>query len=282
MTGGIDWDTLAARVTAAAKGAAGAEVLRSQLPALADGLLSVRAHPWVLAPWGISRNFDENARCRIVEPGVLRAIALLARQPMPTRACHAGLLHTYGYLLSTIETPYGRKRDRWVRPAIERGLGLRDALRPMPRDGSLLHNVTWFLARIAWSDEPRQLRRLARERGGVAASVLDYDYAGLAVTRVSERVRLADRRLVELHSELVAFPDRQRRAPSTLLVYWYRTTAAGRRLMTAFPVFDDVVDALLAQGSGDGRVDVRPRYNAVVDGFDAPRRGRCDVTTRTA
>jgi len=284
MKSGPNWEALAARVEAAAVrgAAAGAAVLDEHLPVLAEQLRSVRAMPWLLDYWGASRNHDENVGLRIVEPGALKVIAHLARHRLPVRACHSGLLHTYGYLFSTIRTPFGCKRDRWVEPTVERGLGLRDVLRPMPRQGSLLHNATWWFARVAWSDDARLRRRLERTVEGVAGDVLDYDYRKLRVTRITERVRLPDRRLVELHSELVAFPHANQRGPQALLIYWYRTTAHGRRLMTAFPVFADAVRELRARARGRAPVEVRPRYNALVDGFDEARSGRCTTTTRTA
>ena len=92
-----------------------------------------------LAAWGTSANFDENARDTIVEPAILDEIG--RRSGVAIRdgeVCHAGLLHTYGYLFSTLETPYGFKRERWLQSTIERGLQFETGtLRAIPAAGTL-------------------------------------------------------------------------------------------------------------------------------------------------
>ncbi|MBM82205.1 MAG: hypothetical protein CMJ78_16685 [Planctomycetaceae bacterium] len=72
----------------------------------------------------------------------MATIGEVAGIPCHGDVIHAGLQHTYGYLLSTIETPFGFKRDRWVDDTISASLGLRSsALRPWTKQ-SLLMNVT--------------------------------------------------------------------------------------------------------------------------------------------
>lgn len=287
MAGSPDWQALAKAFEArAGRGGAGAaRVLHELLPALHDDIRSVRKAPWLVGCWGQSRNHDDNAGKQIVTPAVLRTIGWLADVAMPARVCHSGLLHTYGYLFSRIETPYGKKRDRWIDGAIERGLGLRGLLRPMPKVGTLLHNVTWLLARIAFRDDDVWLRRLARARDGAAAGVRELDYAALRATRITESVRLADRRLVELHTELVPFGGKRLAdARGGLLIYWCRTRA-GKRLLTAFPMAGamqrELVSAahnLAAKGRSTLPADLSlPRYNAAIEGFDSPRPARRTV-----
>ena len=62
----------------------------------------------LLALWGRSVNADENTGETIVHPAILAAIGALAGVPMRGRFVQAGLQHTYGYLFSLIDTPYGR------------------------------------------------------------------------------------------------------------------------------------------------------------------------------
>jgi len=283
MTSRSQWQQLAIDLLRTANGSArrGAALLAERAPALHDEIRSVREHPWPLALWGTSRNHDEKADVRIVEPDALRTVAHLAGVALPLRACHAGLLHTYGYLFSTIDTPFGRKRDRWIRRTIEDGLGLRGLLRPTPRDGTLLHNVTWLLARVAWRDDASMLRRLGRLRDGVADGVRDHAFSSLRVTRITRRVRLADRRVVELCTELVPLRAGARSGHDALLIYWYRTRADGKRLLTTFPVGEGVVRELRDEARDTVLEGVRPRYNAVIPGFDEPRRARCTTTTGT-
>src|SRR5262249_2770464 len=108
-------------------------------------------------------NVDEYAGQTIVHPEILRAIGELAGVRMRSPVVHAGLQHTYGYLFSLIETPYGAKRDRWVTTDLETGFGLElSLLGEKPHDGTLLANLTWFLGRIVFRGRPASLPRLAK------------------------------------------------------------------------------------------------------------------------
>ena len=278
-----DWDALA-RDLAAVPGRSRkrvAELLHKRMPQLHAGIARVKDSPWPLECWGQSNNFDVIARQRIVDPKVLGAIGQVAGFELAGSSCHSGLLHTYGYMFSVIDTPYGKKRDRWVRPTLDKGFGLpQRSLRVMPTDGTLLHNVTWWLARIAWRDDPVWQRRLLRSKQHVSAAVVGYDYAALEITRILQSVRLADRRLVELYTEFVPFPCRRTKAEHALLLYWCRTRRCGKRLLTAFPVSA----ASMAEGVALGRVArgvARPGFNAFIEGFDEPRPARCQLATGT-
>src|SRR5262245_47126296 len=105
-------DAARAMVTAADSGRSVVAVLRKLCPPVYRQIVQERKRPEVLSLWGRSSNVDENAGKVIVHPAILRAIGELAGVPMPGRIVHAGLQHTYGYLFSLIETPYGFKRDR--------------------------------------------------------------------------------------------------------------------------------------------------------------------------
>ena len=49
---------------------------------------------------------------------------------MTGRAVHSGHMHTYGYLLTNLRTPFGFKRTRWTSSTIGLGLGLGGADAP--------------------------------------------------------------------------------------------------------------------------------------------------------
>ncbi|MFK7741935.1 MAG: hypothetical protein AB8H80_16580 [Planctomycetota bacterium] len=276
MISGPDWDMLAAALTAATSKQQRRSILAERAPGLLAELQRVREAPWALDAWGVSHNHDENAGQRTVAAGALAAVADATGHKLPVQACHSGLLHTYGYLLSTIETPYGKKRDRWLQPSIENGFGLKRLLRPMPREGSLLDNVTWWLARIAFRDDPAWQRRL--QRSPAAATIRSYSYESLAATRITQRVRLENRRMVDLCTELVPFPHPRQRAPHGVLIYWQRTSATGPRLLTMFPVSRQTMQTCLAAAAPESQDSLLPRYNACIEGFKEPRRGRTTVT----
>ena len=120
-------------------------ILESQRPSLLRQIEADAANPDVFAAWSQSSNIDAGAKQPVVKPELLQALGELAGQPVDMKNCvaNAGLLHTYGYLLSNVKTPFGFKRARWTNGNLERGLGLpRGHLSPKPRTGSLLSNLT--------------------------------------------------------------------------------------------------------------------------------------------
>lgn len=248
-------------------------------PALHAEIAQASAVRATLAFWARSRNVDELVGAPIVEPEILAGLGALARVPMRGAVVHAGVQHTYAYLLSNRRTPYGMKRTRWVAPALERGFGLRPrALRPLPRGGTLLTNLTWFLGQIALADLPVARARLRRLEPHVAPQLLTYPFARLQVTRITETVRVPTPRMraVSLVTDLVALPHPPRagrRAPHALLVYSVREGTAPPRLVTAFPIDRATWRATLALPRG--AVEIRARYNLFVAGLSGkPRPGR--------
>jgi hypothetical protein len=74
--------------------------------------------------WALSTVVDENVQSPVISPAQFAelhgAAGLTAEWPLG----NAGLLHVYGYLLSTVVTPYGLKGDRWRTGELARALGL--------------------------------------------------------------------------------------------------------------------------------------------------------------
>ena len=98
--------------------------------------------------WGRSTVVDENTRSPVISEALFvelhRIVGLDAVWPIG----NAGLLHVYGYLLSTVDTPHGRKRDRWLDGGVARAFGLPgDAFAP------------WFVTPSAKDSTP--LERIA-------------------------------------------------------------------------------------------------------------------------
>jgi hypothetical protein len=252
-------------VHAAREGRSVRPVLRRLCPHIYRQIVADAKQRGILSAWGRSCNVDENAGQVIVAPPILRSIGELARVPMRGRFVHAGLEHTYGYLFSLIETPYGFKRDRWLTTGLERGFDIeRSLLGDRPRQGTLLANLTWFLAHVAFREQLPS--SLARDASAVAPELIAYDYSRLRVSRVVERVILPSRRAIFLFTDLVPFLDRTASAENTLLVYSVQT-GARQKLITAFPVTRHVAAELKTPIESDRRVAIRLRYNAYVPGL---------------
>ncbi len=259
---------------------AAAECSRSVLPVLELGcphvyrqIVSDGKNPGLLSLWGRSCNIDENVGQVIVHPAILHGIGTLAGVPMRGQVVHAGLEHTYGYLFSTLETPYGAKRDRWLSPTLAQGFGIDlSLLSDRPREGTLLANVTWFMGQIAFRDRPALLRCLEANAAAVAPALVEAAGAWPGMCRLVEEVVLPGKtsRSVSLLTDLVPFPHppADRTGSDTLLVYSTQTGQRGRRrLITAFPLRPEGLRELQASVPQDGQVEVRPHYNAAIPGW---------------
>ena len=251
-------------------------VLEAHCPWIAAQLRKAAQSPGLVGLWGRSLNVDENANAIIVEPPILEAIGELAKRPLRGKIVHAGLEHTYGYLFSLIDTPYGKKRDRWIEPGLDEGFGFEvPTLRDVPGAGTLLLNLTFCLGQIAFRDQAEILERLWQDSVGAAApSVRDYPFDELSIRRLVEEVVLPDGRRrgtrIELRTDLVDLPHAT--DGESLLVYSvWNGPRLGSQLISAFPAAKDSLGELTSEDNlGDG-VDIRTRYNAYVEGLT----GRC-------
>lgn len=258
-----------AMMAAAEQGRSVVAALRDSYPPVYEQVRRDAATPGLLGVWGQCANFDEHARQVIVHPAILEALGELAGVPMRGRVVHAGLQHTYGYLFSLIQTPYGFKRDRWVSTDLERGLGIDlTLLGERPRAGTLLANATWLLGRIAFRGRFDALPPLVKEVRAVAPELAAYDTHRLSVERIEERVTLARKhqREVILRTDLVRLPL----APDGDRLLVYSVQAGGRalpRLITAFPVTPTLAADLVAAARPGGEAPIRLQYNAHVPGL---------------
>src|SRR5262249_17270302 len=151
-------------------------------------------------------------------------------------------------LFSLIKTTYGFKRDRWVTCDLENGFGLDPTLLgDRPRAGTLLGNLTWFLAQLVLGRKPR-FRLDERNAETVAPELIRFDYAHLRASRIVERTTLAQSELL-IYTDLVPFPNLPTGADKDrgLLIYSIQRGAdALAKLITAFPVRNAVIHELLA------------------------------------
>jgi hypothetical protein len=261
-------DAARAMEAAPATGRSVTAVLKKRCPRIHGQLLQDARCPGLFALWGRSANFDENAKQIIVHPAILQAIGSLAGVAMRGRFVHAGLLHTYGYLFSLIETPYGAKRDRWLTTEMEQGLGLeKSLLGASPRAGTLLGNVSYLLGRIGLGSS-RRLRALEETKGAIAPELIDYQYSHLHKDRVVEVIQFEGSRTVTIFTDLVLYasPLASMRE-STLLVYSVQTGTGPVRLVTAFPTSDEAASEIIKSVPAGGRGLVQLKYNAYLPGL---------------
>ncbi len=93
------------------------------------------------ARWGRSTTIDEHTGAPVLPPETVRALHALAGLETDGTIGNAGLVHLYGYLLSTVMTPYGPKHARWTGGGVALALGLEpEAL--LPGDGGEMPTAT--------------------------------------------------------------------------------------------------------------------------------------------
>lgn len=90
---------------------------------LADQVAASRTDEVGLSQWTSSTVVDDNVQAPVFDEVTFdwlhRGTSTGAEFPIG----HAGLMHTYGYLLSTVATPYGLKRERWLTTDLAMALG---------------------------------------------------------------------------------------------------------------------------------------------------------------
>ena len=200
-----------------------------------------------------STPYDELARQDILPDRVLDALGIPHAIDGGVKHVPAGLMHTYGYLFSQLQTAFGLKGKRWVESRVDERLGLPAGLfSPFTPRGEFLTNLTTVLS-ILLANPP------ASTIGTLSETVTWRLPDGSSRTSVvgTHLIRLAE--LADYQTTDVA-----------LLVYEVTTggppVGAGkqRRFVTAFPVGQASSTRSPRRPSSVGAAFI-PRYNLYVD-----------------
>ncbi len=229
--------------------------------ALYNQMLLDSKDPMLPMFWGKSHNFDSGAKKVIVDEKIIEDLQRLFNIKNDNKIVHAGVIHTYGYLFSTIETPYGYKRKRWIEDTLNYGFGLTGkGLSPETIDGGLLSNVTYFSGMIALSDKT-QLNLLKN----VSSEIVAFDYTKLSYQRIEESTK--DFVLI---TNLVKLPMKKEKEENDyLLIYSINDLRIGKEfLITAFPVNTQSRDKILDPKELGAGKKITIRYNAYLDGLE--------------
>lgn len=228
--------------------------------------------------WGTLKNEDESRPdTRMVDPGILQRLCVKATvSPLDAdfRTAHAGLLATYGSLLSSTLTPSGYWRDRWLEGYIEHGLALEEGIfSPEPKHGTLLLNVTYFAGRIAFRSDRKRLDQLKALESKAPKSLLDYPFTDVPVISVIETTRGGVKNPIEIHLDFLALRPNAG-GYSHLLVYSAKESAEGfLSLINVLPVKEDQFKAW-TQASTLGKArPIRAGFSAAILGLAEPHLG---------
>ncbi len=255
------------------------KILKSELPGFLESIEtdSIQNRD-LLALWGLSRNIDESHlsdRTRTVPANVIQFFNSILQVNYDSTFTygHAGLTHTYGYLMSNLKTPFGFKRARYVDGEIESGFQLTDGLfSGIPAQGTLLSNLTCFAGNIAFRDQS-ELRKYLNQRCSIP-EISTYPFKQLKIKRLVERLRSNEFHL-ELRTDIIPFPNTSTRGNNShLLIYSIDFHKRGEqsqpRLITVFPVQKGFGDGIFSNvGFGD-RQPIKLKYNAAIP-LDIPQ-----------
>ncbi|MEZ6128655.1 MAG: hypothetical protein R3C59_08220 [Planctomycetaceae bacterium] len=285
MPNQTDYSALSTQLVAAARRDpdAGINLLRKTQPALVAQIQTDAMRRGPLKFWGRSRNVDELTGTTIVDPAILTLISRLTRKTLSKTTPHAGLQHTYGYLFSTIETPHGFKRDRWLETDIETAFGLHPTtLSPEPHQGTLLANATWLTGTIAFRDNAQSLKTLQEYLNARAApDVAKLDPKTWQHHRLSETVNIEWRH--EQRSWTLQTDSVTPSAGSSFSLLVYSVVdhhSNAHQLITLFPIGAATRKEILERATKRHRDDIRARFNAYVPAMSVKAwPGRCQLKT---
>lgn len=226
--------------------------------------------------WGTSLNFDEGEKQIIIQPQIVKELIqefdVGPSWNDTSKIMHAGIQHTYGYMLSNLKTSFGYKRARWVQNELENGFGLpAGILGPTPKEGTLFTNVTYFLSNIAFRNEPLLLNTIRDEKGSsfIPAEFKNYNYKKLKIERLEETVKIENRTVV-LRTDIVQFinPAFDSKKNSAMLVYSYSdSNEKTSKIISGFPVNASFAQRLFQEKNLGASQPIGTRYNAWIEGI---------------
>jgi hypothetical protein len=218
--------------------------------------------PLLLSLWGRSSIIDASSNLQILPDLVLDRLGISSRRNATgERHVHAGLMHSYGYLFSIIDTPYGRKGKRWIESRIDERLGIgAGRFAPVPQKGEFLANLTWTLLTVTnrWEEQPFETRKRIL---ALAANDLTQTTPERASEVIVEKTAIGGEE-VRVYTAFVPLKELAGHVTTDafLLIYWTERGSA-LELITAFPVATDFRDRVVAAPRIPG--GFVPRYNLV-------------------
>jgi hypothetical protein len=218
--------------------------------------------------WGKSINFDEGVKATIVEPEILdfifETVGVNARND---RIVHAGTEHSYGYLFSNLNTPYGYKRARWVKSDLKDGFGFKtNPLSPLTTEGTLFSNLSYFAAKIAFRDQIDLVRKL-NSISGVSSELKKLNFSKFKIKRIKETIHLSSTHEISIYTDFVAFTHLHGSNDAALVYSYKDSNEELPKLITLFPVNQGFVTKALDPKTMGTDLNISSRYNAHIPGL---------------
>ncbi len=228
--------------------------LRQRHPDLAAQIEKDRQRPELFAYWGRSSNIDAGAKKAVVQEPLLLALSEALGQDFDPaeNVANAGMLHTYGYLLSNLRTPFGYKRARWCQGHLERGLELPAGwLSAAPKSGTLPGHLTTLFQRFFFVSPEAKFGEL------------EPDWCPGAFAGFTLRETASDGSIM-LVTRVIEFNISPSKTGGNGAALFYAAEVENRlHFVTAFPVAPWMLGKL-RKSAKSAAATIKPRYNAVI------------------
>lgn len=207
--------------------------------------------------WTDCMIFDELAKADILPEKALKGLGIRREVTGGVAHAPAGVMHTYGYLFSQLQTAYGLKGKRWIESRIDERLGLpAGSFSPVATEGEFTSNLTSALLQVIGDKSPVEHAQMhtpnAKTLGRVEQRVT-WRTSGGKTVKASVFTYLV---------RLTPLPD-YTTTDEYLLIY--AVLRDGRmRFTTAFPVGQGFADGVMGT-KPDNAPGFNPRFNLYVD-----------------
>ena len=248
------------------------DVVKASKPKLYNQIVSDSLDHSLVTFWGKSLNFDSGAKKKILDDKVMSDLQSQFDVHNDNRVVHAGIAHSYGYLFSILNTPYGFKRKRWIDPTLNFAFSLKNqSLSPESLEGGLLSNLTYFIGRIAFKtkDDQNKLSFLKN----VSPEILSFDYKMFSPVVLEEQI-VKNKKITEiLRTTLVKLPQKRANEENDFLLIYsiFNPELRKELLITAFPIKNDAYNSITSTKQLGTNQPIVLRYNAYLDGLEGEK-----------
>lgn len=243
------------------------DIVKKRSPALYTQILNDSEDHELLNFWGQSLNFDSGAKKQIINDSFIADLHAQFGLANPTsnqfKVVHAGITHTYGYLFSILNTPYGFKRKRWTLPTLNYAFALqRGALSPETIEGGLLSNVTFFAGTLAFKNDSDRL--LLKRLNNVASEIKKFNYYSLNIEHLDEELPNHT-----LRTTLLRLPFKKELEENDYLLIYSIVDKQLKKesLITVFPITTEAYNKIITPEALGINQPIVIRYNAYLEGL---------------
>lgn len=224
------------------------------------------------AYWTDSVDFDELAKAEIVPPNILKALDIPFAMSGSVIHVPAGVMHTYGYVFSQLQTSFGLKGKRWIGSRIDERLGLpAGSFSPFASKGEFLSNLTFALWKlipgISISHPLIPIVKVSPAVKRLAPEIGPMLFKGQVIEEVSWKTNNGEKKGRVLTSLLELRPLKGFSSTDVMLLVYGLEIDGVHRFTTAFPIDQKFADSFIsAKSSAPGQPpSFKPRFNLYID-----------------